>query len=408
MAKNLYIEPLAMPLYLMAKPIGAVCNLNCSYCYYLEKEKLYPNRKHYQMSDELLETFTRNYIQCQPTPNVLFTWHGGETLLRNPDFYRKAIMYQQKYGRGRNIENSLQTNGTLVNDEWCRFFKDNNFLIGISIDGPEHCHDIYRKNKGGKGTFKQVMRAIELFQKHDVQFNTLSVINDYNVQFPLEVYHFFKEIGSQYMQFSPIVERLSDERPDNLTLLAPEDRIVGDLAPWTVDPMLFGQFYIDIFDEWVRQDVGRFYVQLFDAALAGYVGEQPGVCVFAQTCGHAACIEFNGDVYGCDHFVFPEFKLGNIKQTSFMEMMMNPKQVQFGQDKRDKLPTQCKECKFLKLCNGECPKNRIDADKYGEEGLNYLCKGYYKFFEHTEKHWAYMANELANKRAPANIMRHFK
>lgn len=404
MSRNIYIEPLSMPLYLMAKPAGAACNLNCDYCYYLEKDKLYPNRKHYQMSDELLEYFTRNYIQCQPTPHVLFTWHGGETLLRDISFYRKALMYQRKYGRGRQIENSLQTNGTLLTDEWCRFFKNNNFLIGISIDGPEHCHDAYRKNKGGRPTFRQVMRGIELLQKHNVEFNTLSVINDYNVHYALEVYHFLKDIGSHYMQFSPIVERLSDERPDHLRLLPPEERITADLAPWTVDPDAFGLFYIDIFAEWVRQDVGDYYVQLFDAALANYVGAPPGVCVFAPTCGHAAAMEFNGDVYACDHFVFPEFKLGNIRTKSFMEMMMDPRQIRFGEDKRDKLPTQCRQCRFLKLCNGECPKNRIDADVNGEEGLNFLCRGYYRFFAYAEPYLEFMALELANKRPPANVM----
>ncbi|MBP1664257.1 MAG: anaerobic sulfatase maturase, partial [Bacteroidetes bacterium] len=229
------------------------------------------------MSDELLELFTKSYIEAQPTKEVLFTWHGGETLLRDISFYRKALAFQQKYGRGRIIANSLQTNGVLLNDEWCRFFKDNNFLIGISIDGPEHCHDVYRKNKGDRGTFTQVMHGIRLLQKHEVDFNTLSVINDYNVQFPLDVYRFLKETGSQYMQFSPIVERVSDYRPDGLKLLSPEENIEAELASWTVNPVKFGQFYIDIFDEWVRNDVGTYFVQLFDSTLANMVGEQPGV-----------------------------------------------------------------------------------------------------------------------------------
>lgn len=402
--KTYAFNPLSMPTYVMAKPIGSSCNLNCAYCYYLEKEKLYENRKSFQMSDETLEKYIESYIQAQPVPDVLFTWHGGETLLRDISFYRKVLSLQRKYGRGRNIDNSLQTNGVLLNDDWCRFFKDNNFLIGISIDGPEHCHDVYRKNKGGHGTFKQVMRGIELLQKHQVEFNTLSVINNYNVDFPLEVYNFFKEIGSRYMQFSPIVEQISQTRPDGLKLLPPEGSEDAVLAPWTVNAKKFGQFYISIFDEWVRHDVGQYFVQLFDATLAGTVGEMPGVCIFGETCGHASAMEFNGDVYSCDHYVFPEYKLGNIKNKTFVEMMFSEKQLRFGTDKRDTLPTQCKQCEFLKLCNGECPKNRIIKTASGEPGLNYLCAGYKSFFKHTEPYMQFMANELFFKRSPANVM----
>jgi len=397
-------NPFSMPTYVMAKPIGSTCNLNCAYCYYLEKEKLYENRKSFEMSDEVLEKYIQGYIEVQPVPEALFTWHGGETLLRNIDFYKKVIRYQQRYGRGRRIDNSLQTNGVLLNDEWCRFFKDNNFLIGISIDGPEHCHDIYRKNKGDKGTFKQVMRGIELLQKHNVEFNTLSVINDYNVNYPIEIYRFFKEIGSHYMQFSPIVERIGKNRPDGLELLPPTKEDDATLAQWTVGAKQFGQFYISIFDEWVRRDVGRYFVQLFDSTLAGMVGKPPGVCIFSETCGHAGVMEFNGDVYSCDHFVFPEYRLGNIMMLTFYQMMFSPKQKQFGVQKRDSLPQQCKECEFLKLCNGECPKNRISTDKYGNERLNYLCQGYKAFFKHTEPYMKFMANELTAERSPANVM----
>ena len=404
MSKTISFNPLTLPTYVMAKPAGSMCNLNCSYCYYLEKEKLYQNRKKLEMSDESLELFTKSYIEAQPVKEVLFTWHGGETLLRDISFYRKAIMYQRKYGRGRVITNSLQTNGVLLNDEWCRFFKDNDFLIGISIDGPEHCHDVYRKNKGGAGTFRQVMRGIELLQKHGVDFNTLSVINDYNVQFPLDVYRFFKEIGSQYMQFSPIVERVSDFRPDGLTLLPPEENVEAELASWTVNPVKFGQFYIEIFDEWVRNDVGVWYVQLFDSTLANAVGAQPGVCIFAETCGHAAALEFNGDLYACDHYVFPEYKLGNIRTQTIFEMMFQERQLQFGVDKRDKLPAQCRQCDVLKFCHGECPKNRIATTETGEAGLNYLCQGYKAFFHHALPYMEFMANELHFERPPANVM----
>ncbi len=394
-----------MPTYVMAKPNGSSCNLNCSYCYYLEKEKLYQNRKSLHMSDETLEKYIGSYIQAQPVPEVLFTWHGGETLLRDISFYKKVIQLQKSYGRGRIVDNSLQTNGTLLNDEWCRFFKDNNFLIGISIDGPEHCHDIYRKNKGGKETFSQVMKGIELLQKHGVEFNTLSVINDYNVDYPLEIYNFFKEIGSQYMQFSPIVERIhKNNAPTGLKLMSPEDGSEFIIAPWTVDPKKFGQFYISIFDEWIKKDVGKYFIQLFDAALAGTVGEMPGICIFSETCGHATVMEFNGDMYACDHYVFPEYKIGNIRTHTIYEMAFSEKQLHFGMDKRDTLPIQCMECEFLKICNGECPKNRILNDKYGEHGLNYLCEGYYAFWRHSKPYMEYMANELHSKRPPTNVM----
>ncbi|HET9570173.1 MAG TPA: anaerobic sulfatase-maturation protein [Bacteroidales bacterium] len=414
--KTIAYNPLTIPTYVMAKPIGSSCNLNCAYCYYLEKAKLYENRKNFIMSDDTLEKYIESYIQAQPVPDVLFSWHGGETLLRDLSFYRKVLALQKKYGRGRRIDNSLQTNGVLLNDDWCRFFKDANFLIGISLDGPEHCHDKYRKNKGGDGTFRQVMRGVELLQKHQVDFNTLSVINNYNVDFPLETYHFFKEIGSQYMQFSPIVERLSNVRPDGLNLLPPdfnaniESNAGTDsntetvLAPWTVDAKKFGQFYISIFDEWVRKDVGRYFIQLFDATLAGTVGEQPGVCIFGETCGHATAMEFNGDVYACDHFVYPEYKLGNIKTHTIFEMVFSQKQLRFGADKRDMLPSQCLQCEYKKLCNGECPKNRIINTSTGEPGLNYLCEGYTAFWKHTKPYMEFMANELRFERSPANVM----
>jgi uncharacterized protein len=401
--KNIAFNPLTYPLYLMAKPIGAVCNLNCSYCYYLEKELLYENRKSYQMSDQLLERFVKEYIEAQPTPNVSFTWHGGESLLRDVEFYKKALRYQKMYAKGRQVENCIQTNGVLLNDDWCEFFAENNFLVGVSIDGPEHCHDIYRKNKGGKGTFREVMRGIELLKKHGVEFNTMSVINNYNARYPLEVYCFLKEIGSKYLQFSPVVERIAIG--EKFSLQTPEsERQNVKIAEWSVTPEEFGDFYIKIFDEWVKKDVGETFVQLFDATLAGFVGVEPGVCYFTKRCGHAAVIEFNGDVYSCDHFVFPEHRLGNIYQTPFLTMMLSEQQVAFGEKKR-MLPTQCLECKFLSVCNGECPKNRFVSTKEGEPNVNYLCEGYKSFFSHVEPYMRFMAKELVANRPPANVMK---
>ncbi|MBR1632009.1 MAG: anaerobic sulfatase-maturation protein [Paludibacteraceae bacterium] len=404
MSRTAYIEPLDKPLYLMAKPVGAACNLRCDYCYYLEKSQLYASRR-CQMSDEMLELYIRNYIECQPSAEVQFCWHGGEPILRGLDFFRRAMVLQRKYAKGRRIDNSLQTNGTLLTDEWCRFLKDYDFLVGISIDGPEHCHDHYRHAAGGGGSFKQVMRGVNLLLKHDVPFNTMSVINSYNADYADEVYHFLKQIGGHYMQFSPVVERLSGVREDGLHLLPAEQQTTAELAPWSVDPIQMGNFYIQIFDEWVRHDVGRYFVQLFDSALACHVGMLPSSCIFAPTCGHAAAMEFNGDVYSCDHYVYPEHRIGNLHQLSFWQMMNDSRQQTFGQNKRDKLPPQCRACDVLHLCNGECPKNRIDADRDGYEGLNYLCRGYYAFFRHALPALDFMASELRAQRSPANVMR---
>jgi uncharacterized protein len=404
MNDTLLFSPLSFPLYVMAKPVGPTCNMDCEYCYYLEKSELYAGRKGFRMSDEMLERFTEEYINCQTSPSVMFTWHGGEALLRGIEFYRKAVRLQTQYGRGRNIANCIQTNGLLLNDEWCRFFKDNNFLVGISIDGPERFHDRYRKDCGGHGTFAGVMRGIELLNKYGVDFNTLSVINDYNVRYPVEIYRFFRDIGSRYMQFSPIVERLGT-RSDGLELLTAADRPVDtEMAAWSVDPVAYGNFYIRIFDEWVRRDVGQFYVQLFDATLAGLVGEPPGVCIYAPTCGHALAIEHNGDVYACDHFVYPEYLCGNILDESLVALTLSNEQLRFGNAKRDRLPRECRECRYLRMCNGECPKNRIAVTAAGEYGLNYLCPGLRMYFEHVMPYMEYMAEELRCKRTPANIM----
>jgi len=401
---TLYINPLTFPLYVMAKPVGPLCNMDCEYCYYLEKSVLYPTRKSFKMSDELLDRFVESYIQCQTTPFVQFTWHGGESLLRGLDFYKKAIKLQRQYGGGREIANCIQTNGLLLNDEWCRFFKDNNFLVGISLDGPEALHDCYRKDYGGRGTFARVMRGVALLQKHQVDFNTLSVLHDQNIRHPLEVYRFFKEIGSCYMQFAPIVERLGS-RDDGLELLTAADNPADcEIAPWTVDPVAYGQFYIEIFNEWVRHDVGTYYVQLFDATLACLYGTQPGVCVYAKTCGHALAIEHNGDVFACDHFVYPEYLRGNIHTQSLVEITLSKAQIAFGNEKQNRLPGQCLQCQYLTLCNGECPKNRILTTADGEPGLNYLCKGLKIYFKHVTPYMEFMAEELRNERPPANIM----
>jgi len=404
MKKTIRFNPLKYPVYVMTKATGAACNLRCDYCYYLDKEKLRPKNCSPRMTAEVLENFTQQYIQAQPGNEVLFTWHGGEALLPGIDYYRKALSYQRKYAAGRQIDNVLQTNGTLLTDDWCRFFKEHNFLIGISIDGPQHCHDRYRKNRAGEGSFYQTMRGIELLIRHQVEFNILSVVNDYNVQFPLEIYRFFKSIGAQYIQFSPVVERL-----DSATgLLSAPDNREGRLTPWSVDALDYGKFLTAIFDEWVRTDVGHIFVTTFDATLAGYAGAMPGTCIFSPTCGHAAALEANGDLYACDHYVFPPYKRGNIRHQTITQMMLSPEQIRFGNDKRDQLSSVCLACPHLRLCHGECPKNRILDIGPDEPAHNYLCRGLKHYFAHVAPYMQFMANELAHQRPPANVMNHFQ
>lgn len=398
------INPFARPMYIMLKPAGALCNLRCKYCYYLEKNELYKSQGNHVITDELLEKFVKEYIEAQTTPNILFTWHGGETLMRPISFYRRALELQRIYSHGRQIDNCIQTNGTLLNDEWCEFFKQNNFLVGVSIDGPQEFHDEYRKTGTGRPTFRDVMKGINLLNKHGVEWNALAVVNDFNADYPLDFYHFFKEIGCRYIQFTPIVERITT-RPDNLRL-APGMQEEGMLADFSITAGQWGNFLCTIFDEWVHHDVGEYYIQLFDATLANWVGQAPGICTMAEECGHAGVMEFNGDVYSCDHFVFPEYKLGNLHDQTIFEMMNGQRQREFSRMKKQMLPQQCRECRFLFACHGECPKNRFVRDKYGNPGLNYLCQGYYRFFKHVAPYMDFMKNELENHRAPANVMNH--
>lgn len=398
--------PFARPLYVMTKAAGSSCNLACEYCYYLEKNNLYKDiqpDKRFIMSDQLLERFIDMYIQSQTTPQVQFCWHGGESLMRPLSFYKRVVELQQKYAAGHIIDNTIQTNGTLLNDEWCRFFKDNNWLVGVSIDGPQEFHDEYRRNKMGAPSFRKVMQGINLLKKHGVEWNAMAVVNDFNADYPLDFYHFFKEIECRYIQFAPIVERILP-RKDGRHLASPMDANGAPLADFSVSPEQWGNFLCTIFDEWVRHDVGQYFIQLFDATLANWIGEQPGVCTMARTCGHAGVMEYNGDVYSCDHFVFPEYKLGNIRTSTLVEMMYSPRQQQFGNDKFDRLPDQCRRCKYLFACNGECPKNRFAVTADGQPGLNYLCAGYHRFFEHVAPYMDYMANELKIHRSPASVM----
>mgnify|MGYP001450237012 FL=1 len=397
-------NPFAKPLYVMLKPAGAHCNLACKYCYYLEKNKLYPTAQRHLMSDEMLEQFTREYIEAQTMNQVLFTWHGGEPLLRSIDFYRKALSLQQKYAGGRCIDNVIQTNGTLLTDEWCEFFAQNHWLVGISIDGPQPYHDHYRLTAAGKPSWQKVMQGIKLLKKHGVEWNAMAVVNAYNVNHPLEFYRFFKENGCQFLQFTPIVERLT-RHEDGRTLASLADKNEIPLSEASVTPERWGYFLCAIFDEWVRKDVGKIFVEIFDCTLANWMGISPGICAYSKECGHAGVMEHNGDVYSCDHFVFPEYKLGNIRDHSLIDMLYGEQQQEFSRLKHSSLPRQCKECDMEFACHGECPKNRFMKDKYGDSGLNYLCPGYYHYYQHVAPYMDYMKQELMAQRPPSNIMK---
>lgn len=392
--------------HIMTKPIGPICNLDCKYCFYLEKEKLYPDTRHWAMAAELLERYIQQYIAAQPLEEVHFAWQGGEPTLLGVDFFRTVVALQQKHAGGKIIHNALQTNATLINDEWGEFLAGHNFLVGVSIDGPRELHDHYRVDKGGAPTFDRVMRGINRLKEHNVEFNTLTVVNRQNSQYPLEVYRFLKEIGSGFMQFIPVVERKAVETgPDGLVLIQPSYDHFAEVTEWTVEPLAYGRFLAKIFDEWVRRDVGRYFVQQFDVALESWLGLDASLCVFRRTCGSALAMEHTGDLYSCDHFVYPEHKLGNLMETDLKEIVGSQQQKKFGLDKLNSLPAMCRQCDVRFACNGECPKHRFTRTPDGEPGLNYLCASYKLFFHHIDPFMRFMASELRAGRPPANIMR---
>ena len=389
-------------MYLMAKSVGAACNLRCSYCYYLEKQELYDHSSQL-MSDETLERFVREYIEAQTTPEVLFIWHGGEPLLRPIAFYRRALELQHRYSNGRRVDNCIQTNATLIDEQWCKFFKTNNFLVGVSIDGPEQMHDSLRITHDGRGSFCDVMRGLRLLAKYGVEWNAMATVNAVNVEHPLEFYRFFRdELGCRYLQFTPVVERTAVV--DGRCRLLHAEQQGGEVAPWSVTAEKWGRFLCAIFDEWVASDVGRVFVQLFDATLENWVGAPVGVCTMSKYCGQGAAIEHNGDVYSCDHYVFPEYRLGNIHDSSLIDMMYGSRQREFGEAKYSTLPEQCRRCRYEFACHGECPRNRFIHTADGEPGLNYLCKGYYAFFEHVHRAMDFMRGQLERGLPPADVM----
>lgn len=380
----------------MVKPVGSLCNMRCKYCYYLDKAALY-NYSQPQMDERLLERYIRANIEGNNSPVIAFAWHGGEPLLAGKEFFRKAVALQQKYAEGKTVENSIQTNGLLVDDEWCQIFRDNNFLVGVSIDGPEHIHDTHRLDAGGNPTFARVMKGIERLYRNRVEYNTLTTVNIHSEGRGAEVYNFLRQI-SVFMQFLPVAELLCDGR-----VQSPEAQ-GADVASWSVSAEGFGRFMCDIFDIWVTKDVGRRYVQLFDATLALMVGVQPSVCSLCETCGSGLTVEHNGDVYCCDHFVYPEYKIGNIHTDRLADLAYCDRQFEFGVAKRALLPRECRHCKFYNLCHGECPKHRFINDNTGEYGKNYLCDGYRMFYEHTERAMQRMKQLILEGKPASEIM----
>ena len=379
----------------MAKPTGSACNLNCDYCFFLKKEKLYPG-SNFRMSDEVHEAYIKQLFEAHQVPQVTVAWQGGEPTLMGLDFFRRSVELQKKYQKpGTHIENTFQTNGILLNDEWCQFFHENNFLIGLSLDGPKELHDFYRKDRGGHGTFDRVMRAARLLRNHKVEFNILCTVNSKNADYPLEVYRFFRdELGAHYLQFIPIVER------ENESGYQEGDKVTER----SVRPDQWGRFLIKIFDEWGRRDVGHTFVLNFDGALAGWLGRAGTVCIFGPTCGLGMALEHNGDLYSCDHFVEPNYYLGNILNTPMIDLVASEKQRKFGKDKKDLLPRYCRECEVFFVCNGECPKNRFIQTPDGEAGLNYLCAGYKAFFKRADKPMRMMADLIRRGKLAEEVM----
>ncbi|MEZ4770969.1 MAG: anaerobic sulfatase maturase [Caldilineales bacterium] len=426
-------EPLTLPrnappaFHLLAKPTGAVCNLDCSYCFFLSKEMLYPGSR-FRMADDLLELYIRQLLEAHQTPEVTVAWQGGEPTLMGLDFFRRSVELVEKYRKpDQQVLHTIQTNGTQIDDEWAAFFRHHGFLVGLSVDGPRAIHDAYRVNKGGSGTFDQVMRGLDALKRHNVDFNILCTLHAANADHPVEVYRFFRDdLGAQFIQFIPIIERVEPEQIEaalagGATLQASQPVPIAP-APWSswhdrplytqsgtmvtdrsIRPGQYGRFLNAVFDEWVRRDVGTVYVQLFDVTLGAHVG-QYSLCIHSPTCGLALALEHNGDLYSCDHFVEPDYLLGNIREQSMIELVASPQQVRFGQDKLDALPGYCRTCDVRFACHGGCPKDRFINTPDGELGLNYLCAGYKLFFHHVDEPMRIMAGLLRQNRYADEIM----
>lgn len=383
---------------LMIKAVGPLCNLNCHYCYYLDKYRLF--RENHILPMDLLENVVKDYMKTNAAEEVVFNWHGGEPLMAGLDYYKEVMRLQKKYQGDKKIFNTLQTNAILIDDDFASFFKDNGFLLGVSVDGPQDIHDAYRKGKNGEPTFNKVIKGIELLRSHGVEFNTMTTVNKASEGRGSEVYMFLKQMGSRYMQFMPVVEYV-----DSSNHVVPPDTHDSYLTSWSVDGLAYGEFMCDVFDCWVRNDVGSYFVNLFDSTLANWCGMETGCCAYSDTCGLNAVVEHNGDVYPCDHFVYPEYKLGNVSEMSVYEMVSSDKMTRFGIYKRNMLPKKCLGCDFLFACHGECPKHRFDKTATGETNLNYLCDGYRLFYSHVQPYMDKMKELLMNGHAPSEIMR---
>lgn len=398
----------------MAKPSGPICNLNCDYCFYLEKKALFNGNNNCYMSDNVLKTFIDKYINSQTTPVVEFVWQGGEPTLIGLDFFKRVVELQIPYLKQKKITNSLQTNGTLLTDDWCEFFKKYNFLIGISLDGPEEIHNLYRKDFTGNATFDKVMKGLSLLKKHGVEYNVMACVAKQTAYKPLEVYHFFKDHGIEFIQFSPIIERTADlqtkQRGFHLACPSSIDKVEENqqITPWSVEPEKYGEFLIAIFDEWVRNDVGKTTIMNFEWALNAWIGNSSPVCVHAQQCGKSVIIEHNGDLYACDHCVYPEYKLGNILKDDLIVMIDKSTSQGLGISKESTLPQQCRECDVLKACWGGCPKHRFATSYYDEPGLHYLCNGYKKFFLYIRKYLKIMTQLMENGYPASYVMEAIK
>jgi len=397
-------------LHVVAKPMGPMCNLNCEYCFYLEKQALFGTEEKYRMPDKVLSAFITNYITSQPTPVVEFVWQGGEPTLLGIDFFKRVIELQGPFARQKTITNSLQTNGTLLSDEWCQFLKKHNFMVGISLDGPKEIHDRYRRDHQGNGTFDRVMQGLRLLQKHKVEYNVLACVARDTAKHPLDVYRFFKDKAVEFIQFTPIVERMPDARSSQLGL-----RLAGpaaldkegaetEVTPWTVVPEEYGDFLIAVYEEWVRHDVGKVFVMNFEWALNAWIGNPSPVCIHAEQCGRSVVLEHNGDVYACDHCVYPEYRLGNIASDNLLQMVGKSVESGFGITKETALPRCCRECEVLTACRGGCPKHRFARTYDDEPGLHYLCEGYKKFFLHIRKYLRAMTTLLENGLPASYVM----
>ena len=399
--------------HVLAKPTGPICNLDCEYCFFLSKEMLYPGDR-FRMADDLLETYIQQLLESHRTPDVTIAWQGGEPTMMGLDFFRRSVELVEKHKKPfQNVSYTIQTNGTLLDDAWAAFFKENEFLVGLSVDGPKSLHDKYRVDKRGNGSFDRVMRGHEVLLSHDVDVNVLCTVHAANVGHPLEVYRFFRDdMRAQFIQLIPIVERVTEtllplanlgwstERGEDRPLYLQTGHHVTER---TVEPEEFGRFLVAIFDEWVRNDVGEVFVQHFDTALANWYGEPAGVCVFSETCGLAVALEHNGDLYSCDHYVEPDYLLGNIKDTPMVELVGSPQQIESGLAKRESLPEYCRSCDVRFACHGGCPKNRFISTPDGEDGLNYLCAGYKMFYQHINRPMHAMCDLLRQNRAPAEL-----